>query len=141
MLPPLGSLIVGPCPECMELVVVFGGHVLPLNKELMINGSAEERKDHLMDVLTSFLDERVNQLLIEAEKEELEQNEEEQEDALSFANSEDEADSNLAEMNERAQRASSNTQAKVISRIEFENFVHVDLNLLDNKDYFRAVFG
>ena len=55
MMPPVGAIIIGPCPQCNELVVVFCGHVLPLEKEIMETGEVEERREHLLHVLTDFL--------------------------------------------------------------------------------------
>jgi len=63
MLPPMGSIILGPCPECSEMVVVFCGRVLPLDKEIVTEGSIEQRKAHLLQVLTQFLRERIDLLV------------------------------------------------------------------------------
>ena len=63
MLPPAGAIIVGPCPECQGLVVVFCGQVLPLKKDIMVDGSTKEKRQHIMAVLTSFLKDRVGQIV------------------------------------------------------------------------------
>jgi hypothetical protein len=65
MLPPAGAIIVGPCPECQGLVVVFCGQVLPLKKDVMVEGSIKEKRQHIMTVLTSFLKDRVGQIVAE----------------------------------------------------------------------------
>ena len=67
MLPPAGAIIVGPCPECQGLVVVFCGQVLPLKKDIMVDGSSKEKRQHIMTVLTSFLRDRVGQIVAEDE--------------------------------------------------------------------------
>ena len=63
MVPPIGAMIIGPCPQCKEMVVVFCGQVLPLDKDIMQGGELEERREHLMTVLTDFLRDRVGKLL------------------------------------------------------------------------------
>ena len=63
MIPAVGAIIILPCPQCRELVVVFCGHALALDRGLMGSGSLDERRDHLLSVLTEFLEDRVNKLL------------------------------------------------------------------------------
>ena len=131
MLPPLGALIVGPCPECQGLVVVFCGRVLPLEKELMLNGSFSERRDHLMGVLTSFLEARVVQLLKEADSPEEEDMEATPDDGMPHARN------TSGEVYPEKHRES----GEQITEVEMADFVRVDLNLIDNTDYFNAIFG
>ena len=131
-MPPLGALIVGPCPECQELVVVFGGRVLPLDKEIMLEAPFDEKREHLMAVLTSFLEERVVHLLKEA---------------TSAPEPDDAEPAPEADMpaHEQAPDDAMNGECPAkkgaISTREMNDFVRVDLKLLDNTDYFKAVFG
>lgn len=130
MVPPLGAIIVGPCPECHGMVAVFCGKVLGLDTEIMTQGATAERRDHVAMVLTRFIHERVGQLFEdEAEADEL------ADAALDDAE-------NFAEPGhpaaERAPRASH--QDSPISPEEFASFRNVDLRLLDNSDYFRTIF-
>ena len=121
MIPPIGAIIIGPCPQCSELVVIFCGHVLALDKETMENGSTEDRREHLMSVLTEFLQDRIAKLL----SDDVEMIEEE-----------------IDETNEEIgpDPSEPKDQSKPISQPEFERFVDVDLKLLDNKAYFKSVF-
>jgi len=106
---------------------VFCGQVLPLEKDIVMNGSPREKHEHLMSVLTEFLEERVADLVrqttpdadAEGESESWESSEEEVADG----------------------EADEGPDKETISQPEIDQFVKVDLNLLDNKDYFRAVFG
>ena len=132
MLPPVGTIIVGPCPECQGLVVVFCGHVLALRKETMLHGSREEKREHMLAVLTDFLKDRINQMIAE--------------DAAQAgdASSEDKADllegGNIGIV--PAEPAGRNSQQAVpITEQEFSTFANVELKLLDNGDYFRSIFG
>ncbi len=119
LLPPVGSIIIGPCPECKELVAVFCGQVLPLKKEIMENASLDEKRSHLLEVLTDFLHERVGKLMTD-------------EDAIS--ESLEEYDGPPLEF-EQAEKP-----AEEISQNEVDQFLDVDLKLLDNKAYFKSVF-
>ena len=138
MLPPLGALIVGPCPECREFVVVFGGRVLPLDKDVMLGSSFDERREHLMAVLTSFLEERVVRLLEEASSKELPEPDEDIEELDEILDEEEEMVEPLVE--EPAPRMPETGKGTISAR-EVDSFVQVDLKLLDNQDYFKAVFG
>lgn len=141
MLPPLGAIIIGPCPECEGMVVVFCGRVLPLEKEVMVEGSVEEKRDHLMGVLTTFLQDRIERLFEQAQAaaEQAANEDEDEDNEPEFGIDEDEE--------EREQRTAALPEALGANRIivpitddELQNFVDVDLKLLDNRDYFKAVF-
>ena len=119
LLPPVGSIIIGPCPECKELVAVFCGQVLPLNKELMENADLDEKRTHLLEVLTNFLRERVGKLMA---------------DDGAIAESYEEFDGPPLDFEE------SEKPADEISQTEVDEFLDVDLKLLDNKAYFKSVF-
>lgn len=130
MLPPVGTIIIGPCPECQGLVVVFCGHVLPLAKEVMIQGTVSEKREHLVSVLTQFIRERVELMIAE-------------ESAADGAS----PSGFKAEDATAAQRAAPTGEvpARVvhapISDEEIQSFSKVELKLLDNGDYFRTIFS
>ena len=63
VVPPVGAIIIGPCPQCSELVVVFCGYILALDKETMESGTTDDRREHLLGVLTEFLQDRITRLL------------------------------------------------------------------------------
>lgn len=130
MVPPVGAIIIGPCPECKELVVVFCGHVLALEKDTMEQASIEGRRDHLLSVLTEFLQERISKLLNEAntvEEEGMGEN---------FQKPSDQADESPDYQPEDTRTG----ERGPISQTEFDRFTEVDLKLLDNKAYFKSVF-
>lgn len=130
MIPPVGSIIIGPCPECEELVVVFCGHVLPLDKQLMESGTIDERREHLLTALTGFLHERVNKLLLgpQADGEFADEGFDNE-----FAGPMDDQDNPV-------QPSLESPEQTLISETEMERFTDVDLKLLDNTAYFRSVF-
>jgi len=61
--PPPGAVIIGPCPRCSGMVVIFCGRALALDKDTMIDGTNEDKQEHLMAVLGEFLEERVQQIV------------------------------------------------------------------------------
>ena len=63
MTPPLGSIIVGPCPRCNEMVLLFDGTVLPLDKDIISEGTAEEKKQHLLETIVDMAAGRVDELI------------------------------------------------------------------------------
>ncbi len=134
MLPPVGAIIVGPCPECKGLVVVFCGQVLALNKDVMFKGTLEEQKDHLMDVLTHFLQERITELVNEEAQTQ-------QQQPVPIETKEPVPENvepvHLTKQTESATEPSPSG----ISSEEVESFVNMELKLIDNGDYFKAIFG
>ncbi len=129
MVPPVGAIIIGPCPQCSELVVVFSGHVLALDKETMENGSTDDRREHLLGVLVEFLHDRISRLLSDdVELLEGEPGEEVAETDDAYASGNPSFDENRQ------------AEKSPISQTELERFTDVDLKLLDNKAYFKSVF-
>lgn len=122
--PPMGALVFGPCPQCGELLLVFCGRVLQMDKDIMMNGSDDEKHGHLMDVLTEFLDGRVRQMLDNSP--DLSEEIRKQVGGI--------ADAGLPSAFQPETCAD-------IGQHEVDQFVNVDLKLLDNNDYFRSIFG
>jgi hypothetical protein len=128
----VGSIIIGPCPQCKELVAVFCGQVLALDKAIMESGSLDERRDHVVGVLTEFLHDRVHKLMEDQE--------------LLEAHALDEGDGAEMEAEEHAMGDAAispsepSAAAEEISQNELDRFVQVDLKLLDNNAYFKSVF-
>lgn len=134
MIPPVGTIIIGPCPQCNELVVVFCGQVLPLDKDTMENGSTKERKEHLLEVITEFLRDKLGDLLINVTNSIPE----------SMDNKELEDGSHpIQEIKDSPPDFPIKRPTKdrgPISQSEIERFTDVDLKLIDNKAYFESVF-
>ena len=137
MLPPLGSIIVGPCPECHNMVMIFSGRVMKLDNRIMTEGDRSDKHEHLMAVLNTFLRDRVNKLL-------------DNEEAESKTAPEDDA-----EVTHQVVNASPETEGPVVPPLgkkaepitggpitpsEMDTFLNVELRLLDNKEYFKTVF-
>ena len=135
MLPPLGSIIVGPCPECNKLVAIFSGKVLPLDQEIMQQQEVEAKKDHLRQILGNFVEDRVEKLFSRMEQQH-------DFDEEGFPESEEGmfTDADASELTDKRIDIFGNQPQGVISHEEVQTFVDIDLKLLDNKEYFKAVF-
>lgn len=136
MVPPVGSIIIGPCPQCEDLVVIFCGQVLALDKVLMQEESIETRREHLLSVLNTFLQDRISTLM----------NEDFNLNTHSLSEVVDEAELDEVEMVEDDAAVdftalSEAEQSQTITQSEVDRFTDVDLKLLDNKAYFKSVFG
>jgi len=128
ILPPLGAIIIGPCPECQGVVAVFCGKVLPLDGEIMQGGSLQEKKEHLMEVLGVFVHERIEQFFTEQEN-----------DATQSEGNGEEPEFQ-PDSSEQAEAALPKTAKRLISEEEMNSFLNVDLKLIDNREYFNSVF-
>ena len=126
MMPPVGAIIIGPCPECQELVVVFCGHLLALNKEIMVKGSVETKREHLVAVLTEFIRGRVELMIPEGE------------DGSGNSQIDEIAASATRPPAEQTER---HNTGKPISVDEVHDFHFIDLSALDDPSYFRENFG
>ena len=113
--------------------MVFCGHVLALDKEIMFSGSIEEKRAHILAILTSFLKERIEQMISDDPAEGEEQPNAEQEE------SEVGLEHEHASMHRAASHAA--VSESPISEDEAKAFSSIELKLLDNREYFKAIFG
>jgi hypothetical protein len=105
------------CPNCSELVVVFRQRAAGLSRRVIEQGSFDEKKEHIAEIITEFLDPSILQFP--------------QPDA---EDAENDALSPVAPAGDRPLRTP-------ISQKEMEQFVRVDLNKIDEAQYFRKYFG
>ncbi len=146
--PPTGAMVIGPCPKCNELVMVFSGAVLPLNKDVLMNGGSEDKRRHLMEVLTAFLDRQIGLLVQELEgsdpgEEQHSEFGEASENDMGMSFEEGYGDEGIPreDLGSETSRASREDASSAISQSEFEEFVRKALPMLDDKDYFRQTFN
>ena len=146
MLPPVGAIIVGPCPECHNMVVIFAGKALALDNDIILNGNAVARRDHIMQVLVAFLEERIGKLVAAEDR----PGGEPPAGPINDDASPGEAEAGLEGESARREADSDVEDPKVnpygnrttapISRSEVDSFVNVELQLIDDRYYFKAVF-
>ena len=129
LLPPLGAIIVGPCPNCEEMVVVFCGRALALDREIMLHGADLEKHEHLKGVLIDFLETRIATVV--------EQLSPDVADSLRDYSPEALVGDGI---DESVRTPPDPVIPQIISDSEFQEFVQSDLPLLDNPDYFKTIF-
>ena len=59
VLPQAGALFAGPCLKCSKHLAVAMGTAYPLDDQVMTEGTAEEKHNHIMFTLAGYLDEQV----------------------------------------------------------------------------------
>jgi hypothetical protein len=148
MLPPVGAIIVGPCPECQGLVVVFCGQVLGLNREIMLGKSVAEKREHLLEVLMAFVRERIEQVVGDGVEDtdrapagghKVPVKREEETSGTEAESCGDTCGEGPMKKSRCAHHG--HKGGRVISQNELDTFVSDDLRLIDNPDYFKAIFG
>ncbi len=117
MQPPAGAILMGPCPECQGMVAFFGGQVFPLDRDIMVNGSNAQRREHLMEVIGAYVMERIVQLF-------------------------DDHDTPPTTFDPvTAHEGHALKKVVPISEDEVRHFVTNELPKLDDHTYFRSIFG
>lgn len=109
------------CRHCEELSVLFRGKIIPLNKQILENGTMEERKLHLAEVIAQFLESGM--FRFPGMEEETESREDASPPKLAFPFA--------------PSRSGPDTP---ISDQELDRFIKIDLKCLDNPSYFKRIF-
>lgn len=130
MLPPNGLILIGPCPECREFVALFCGVPLPVHKDIILYGSLEERHEHILSVLTSFLDERIGALLEQID----------QEGSLPADDPKPRGAAPAPTAHKPESLSAPRPPQGRITRAEIKRFVEEELPRLDDSGYFGAIF-
>jgi hypothetical protein len=123
---PKDVVVVMPCPNCRELVVLFRNKAIALSRKIMEQGSFEERKDHIAEIITEFFEPGMLGLPLS-------------ENGAGFE-LDDSADSETDDFSELFD-ADSTTAKGPISKKELDEFVRLDLNRIDEPNYFKKYFG
>jgi hypothetical protein len=111
------------CPACTELIVLFRQKVIALKREIIEHGTFEQRKAHLAEIIAEFL-----------------------EPGLLLINPSEVADGLAAPFGEEHEAESEEEVAEghddiAITEGEFERFVRIDLQRIDEAAYFKKYFG
>ena len=139
MVPPAGSVLIGPCPLCNEMVVLFAGRVMPLEKEVMLGSDLDAKREHLMEVLMGYVCGRVDEVLTNANVSSplVEQDEETLREMMENSDEEPDEASHIS----LHPTVDADSTMRPISDQEAEDFLRIDLPLLAKPEYFRAFFG
>ncbi|MFC1734563.1 hypothetical protein ACFL1X_00495 [Candidatus Hydrogenedentota bacterium] len=118
--------MIGPCPSCGELVVVFQNKVVPIDKDILADGSRDEKRKHLLDIISVFLDPIIDK--ISPESFDLLH-------GMEMGSELDGVENSLEDIFEDG------PEEDVITPDEFEDFKNIELKMIDDYDFFRQVFG
>ena len=118
---PKHVVIIMPCPVCHELMILFQGKLVGLNRAVIEHGSRTERVGHLAQIINQFIEAG----LFPAGRLEVP----------------DEATDPFAAAEQDDAPGRAPAPGVPITRQEVERFVKVELRHLDNADYFREHFG
>jgi hypothetical protein len=113
---------VAPCPQCGELFVQFREKVVAVNREILEQGTFEEKKQHVAEIITSFLD------LIGPFPPAIRG----EDGALPFLPTFEEEPECVQPERERSSK---------ITKEDLSDFINIDLRLIDKKAYFERMFG
>ena len=126
MAPPLGSIVVGPCPRCDEMVLLYDGIVMPLEKDIINEGTGEEKKQHLLETIVDMVAEKVDGVI---------------EGGDIGPNPAREPGKKKKGVKTASIRPSvRDKNAPPISPEDIHDFVNIDLHLIDSKGHFDKVF-
>ncbi len=121
------------CPSCHELVVLYRAKAIALSREIITNGTFEEKKEHIAGIVAEFLEGGFLSF---------------NEDSLDDLNSalqgkhKDEGGPDFEDANAAGDDDGGREEGeRPISQREFERFVRVDLKRIDDPAYFRRHFG
>lgn len=124
MIPNMDTLIIGPCPECGNMVLIFAGKAIPLDKNVLAHASRDEAYTHIYNALEALIREKLDQLFALAD--------------TTAANQQQRA---AATPPEAVSPQSRTIKTDRISSQEMKKFIEEELHLLDDADYFKTIFG
>lgn len=128
---PQGVVAVMPCPKCSQLLVRFRNKMIALNRDILANGSKEERTFHLAEVISEFMEDA------EIGFDMLSPRIFDEAPGISHAQEEDGEDEfEVVDVTPTEVRE----ELEPISDDEAQRFVNFELNALDNMEYFKKHF-
>ncbi len=119
---PRDVVAVMPCPQCHELAVYYRDTVIALNRRVLTEGTREERRDHLAEVIAEFLDAGLFPMAGEGIRELM------RGDGGGTGGTEEALTENASALG-------------AITQKEVDKFTRIDLQCIDDASYFRKHFG
>ncbi len=127
---PKDVVVVLPCPNCSDLCVLFRDKVVGLKRQVLEEGTFDERKEHLAEVIAHFLEPDMvwPEGLAGAD---------------AFGQSAEDEPEWAAQEDAGAPQAKQpqDEQEAPITQGEVDNFVRLNLQKIDDPVYFRQIFG
>ena len=121
---PKDVVVIMPCPSCGELVVLFRKKAVAIDREILEKGTKDERTQHLAGIIAEFLEPGMFGF-----------------SAVDSAESADTGEEKGSAMAENEAEEDSQAWVPPISESEFDEFVKVELERLDDATYFKKHFG
>lgn len=122
---PKDVVVVMPCPSCSELVVLYRKKVIALDRSVLESGTMDDRKDHIAEVIAEFIEPNMFGALADDGGE---------------SEPEIEETSKVRPRRRRRKVEQDENWAPPISDREMDQY-KVELEQLDNPDYFKKHFG
>jgi DNA-directed RNA polymerase subunit RPC12/RpoP len=131
---PKDVVVVMPCPACSDLVIMFRNKVVGLKRKIVEEGSFEEKKTHISEVIAHFLEPGMiwPDGVLTGEP----GGDQDALDAASLAEWMEGEDEEAAADPSRAVDGGS-----PITQGEVDHFVTIDLQRIDDPSYFRKYFS
>jgi hypothetical protein len=124
---PNDVIVVLRCPLCHEWIILFRDKVIGVSRRILEHGSIEEKKNHLAEVIAHLLESGIEIFPKEPAAETWTEEEEINPDpAITFPLF--------------RRKVPSRRRRGPITNKEFEKFVQVELNALDDPEYFKKHF-
>jgi hypothetical protein len=121
---PKDVVVVMPCPECSELVVLFRSKALALDRRILQSGSHEERKMHIAGIIAEFLEPGLMKFAF-------------QEPSLATEFGDDDDDDDAISLSD----TDVEDDTVPISEDDVKDFARIHLRRIDDGDYFRRHLG
>ncbi len=121
---PKEVVVVMPCPNCHELVILFRQKAIALDRRVIEKGTMDERKAHLAEVIAEFIEPGMFDFQVMDPE----------------AASALETDEDFVEGVD-AHESEEEGEDQPISQLELDRFVKIDLKRIDDPVYFRRHFG
>lgn len=118
---PKDVVVVLPCPDCHEYVVMYRNKVVALNRAILDQGTREERKAHIADIVEVFLPRGIFSEAVEEAAQD--------------------SDADDADDGYEDDQAEVGSIEDPITQDEFDEFVHIQLHKIDDPVYFKKHFG
>lgn len=128
---PKDVVVVLQCPACHELVVVFRSKAIALNRRIVEQGTTEERKAHMAEVIVEFLEASDLLHMINGT---LSQNPVPDEDSP-------EGESVRESLSPESLMEAAARRPGPITSDEMRRFLEIELQCIDDPSYFRKHFG
>lgn len=112
-----------PCPACHELIVMFRGKTIGINRAIIENGTFDERRHHFAEIFAQCFENGIF-------------NPGEFLRTLGMPPSQSSGEDRLGDAPESEAETTG-----AISEDEMERFVNIELHCLDDAEYFHKHFG